>query len=43
MNPLTVTWAPHMYTSWGLKNMENWVNSGFDNYLVTPNRKVQDY
>ena len=41
MNPLTITWAPHMYTSWGLKNMENWVNSGFDNYLVTPNRKVQ--
>ncbi|MDC0125570.1 N-acetyl sugar amidotransferase [Candidatus Pelagibacter sp.] len=41
MNPLTITWAPHMYTSWGLKNMENWSNSGFDNYLVTPNRKVQ--
>ena len=41
MNPLTVTWAPHMYTSWGLKNMENWTNSGFDNYLVTPNRKIQ--
>lgn len=41
MNPITVTWAPHMYTSWGLKNMENWTNSGFDNYLVTPNRKVQ--
>ena len=41
MNPLTVTWAPHMYTEWGLKNMENWTNSGFDNYLVTPNRKIQ--
>lgn len=41
MNPLTITWAPHMYTTWGLKNMENWCNSGFDNYLVTPNRKVQ--
>ena len=41
MNPLTVTWAPHIYTSTGLKNMENWVNSGFDNYLVTPNRKIQ--
>ena len=41
MNPLTITWAPNMYTVWGLKNMENWVNAGFDNYLVTPNRKVQ--
>jgi N-acetyl sugar amidotransferase len=41
MNPLTVTWAPHMYTPWGLKNMENWTNAGFDNYLVTPNRKTQ--
>jgi len=41
MNPLTITWAPHMYTQWGIKNMENWVNAGFDNYLITPNRKVQ--
>jgi len=41
MNPLTVTWAPHMYTETGLKNMENWVNSGFDNFLLTPNRRVQ--
>tara|TARA_A100001011_G_C14305617_1_gene842971 strand:- start:1757 stop:3151 length:1395 start_codon:yes stop_codon:yes gene_type:complete len=41
MNPLTITWAPHMYTEWGIKNMENWTNSGFDNYLITPNRKVQ--
>ena len=29
------------FTKTGLKNMENWVNAGFDNYLVTPNRKVQ--
>ena len=41
MNPLTITWAPHMYTEWGIKNMESWTNSGFDNYLITPNRKVQ--
>jgi N-acetyl sugar amidotransferase len=41
MNPLTITWAPHIYTPTGLKNMENWVNAGFDNYLVTPNRKIQ--
>ena len=41
MNPLTITWAPNMYTPWGLKNMENWVNSGVDNSLFTPNRRVQ--
>ena len=41
MNPLTVTWSPNMYTEWGRKNMDNWVNSGFDNILFTPDRKVQ--
>ena len=41
MNPLTVTWAPHMYTSWGWKDMELWSKSGFDNSLFSPNRKVQ--
>jgi len=41
MNPLTVTWAPHMYTPWGWKNMEAWSRSGFDNHLISPNRKVQ--
>ena len=25
MNPLTVTWAPHMYTNIGHKNFENWI------------------
>ena len=40
MNPLTVTWAPHMYTDIGWKNFNNWVNSGFDNYLFTPNPKI---
>jgi N-acetyl sugar amidotransferase len=37
MNPLTITFAPHMYTTWGLKNFNSWLNSGFDNYLFTPN------
>ena len=41
MNPLTITWAPNMYTPWGIKNMENWVNSGVDNTLLSPNRRVQ--
>ena len=40
MDPLTITWAPHMYTEIGWKNYKNWVGSGFDNYLLTPNPKV---
>ena len=37
MHPLTVTWAPHIYTSWGFQNFEAWIHAGFDNYLCTPN------
>lgn len=40
MNPLTVTWAPHMYTDIGWKNFQSWIHSGFDNVLFTPNGKV---
>lgn len=40
MHPLTVTWAPHMYTPWGWKNFQSWIHAGFDNYLCTPNGKV---
>jgi N-acetyl sugar amidotransferase len=40
MNPLTITWAPHMYTDWGYKNFMAWLNSGFDNILITPNPLV---
>ncbi|WP_239988453.1 N-acetyl sugar amidotransferase [Paramagnetospirillum kuznetsovii] len=40
MHPLTITWAPHMYTDWGYKNFQSWLNSGFDNHLVTPNPRV---
>ena len=40
MHPLTVTWAPHMYTPWGWQNFESWIHSGFDNYLCTPNGRV---
>jgi N-acetyl sugar amidotransferase len=40
MNPLTVTWAPHIYTDWGWKNFQAWINAGFDNYLVTPNSRT---
>lgn len=40
MHPLTVTWAPHMYTEWGRKNHDSWINAGHDNLLMTPNGRV---
>ena len=36
MHPLTVTWAPHIYTDWGWDNFQSWMHAGFDNYLFTP-------
>lgn len=37
MNPLTVTWAPHMYTGYGWKNFDSWLKKGgFSNFLFTP-------
>jgi N-acetyl sugar amidotransferase len=41
MNPLTCTWAPHIYTDWGWRNFNRWAHSGFDNYLLTPNGRVK--
>ena len=44
MRPLTITWAPHIYTDIGWKNFQNWINiGGFDNYLFTPNGKIHRY
>jgi len=41
MKPLTVTWAPHIYTDIGWKNHRRWIDiGGFDNYLFTPNGKI---
>ena len=40
MHPLTVTWAPHIYTEWGWRNFESWLHAGFDNFLCTPNGRV---
>ena len=41
MHPLTVTWAPHLYTDVGWRNFQSWVHEGgFDNYLFTPNGEV---
>jgi N-acetyl sugar amidotransferase len=40
MHPLTVTWAPHVYTDIGFQNFQKWIHAGFDNILMTPNGKV---
>ena len=41
MNPLTVTWAPHLYTDIGWQNFSNWMHiGGLDNILYTPNGKL---
>ena len=41
MNPLTVTWKPHMHTDIGLKNVLSFIDQGYDNYLISPNGKLQ--
>ncbi|MDA7547341.1 N-acetyl sugar amidotransferase, partial [Candidatus Pelagibacter sp.] len=44
MRPLTVTWAPHLYTDIGWKNFNNWISKGgFDNFLFNPNGKLHRY
>lgn len=40
MHPLTVTWAPHIYTEWGWRNFQRWIHAGFDNQLFTPNARM---
>jgi N-acetyl sugar amidotransferase len=41
MNPLTVTWAPHLYTDIGFRNLQSLSHvGGVDNILFTPNGKV---
>ncbi len=40
MNPLTVTWSPHVYTDIGFQNFQSWIHSGVDNVLFTPNGKL---
>jgi N-acetyl sugar amidotransferase len=40
MHPLTVTWAPHVYTEWGWRNFQKWIHAGHDNILMTPNGKI---
>lgn len=41
MNPLTVTWAPSLYTEIGRKNLDSFIQiGGFDNILGTMNGDV---
>lgn len=40
MNPLTVTFAPAVYTQVGFQNYLNFVDAGFDNVLCRPNGDV---
>jgi len=41
MHPLTVTWAPHIYSDVGWHNHQAWIHKGgFDNYLFTPDGQM---
>ncbi len=44
MNPLTVIWAPNMWTDVGFSNFQNLTKiGGIDNFLYTPNGKLHRY
>lgn len=40
MNPLTVTWAPLLYTEIGWKNFQSLRDSGFTNVMASPNGRL---
>lgn len=40
MHPLSVTWAPHIYTDIGWRNLQSFIHSGFDNILATPDGEI---
>ena len=40
MHPLTVTWAPHIYTPWGWDNFQSWIHAGFGQLSVHPERRT---
>jgi N-acetyl sugar amidotransferase len=40
MNPLCVTWSPLIATELGRKNLDNFIKSGFDHIMGTPNPVV---
>lgn len=41
MHPLTVTWASLVDSPVGKRNLANFIESGFDNILFSPNQKVK--
>ncbi|MDP8230766.1 MAG: N-acetyl sugar amidotransferase [Candidatus Gorgyraea atricola] len=41
MHPLTITWAPLKYTDIGFSNLQNFINSGFNNLLGSSSGKLQ--
>lgn len=44
MNPLTVTWPPIMYTTYGYKNFKNWLKTGnLDNITGKRNKKLMSF
>ena len=44
MNPLTVTWPPLLYTSYGFQNFKNWLEiGGFDNISAKRNEDLSKY
>ena len=44
MNPLTVTWPPIMYTTYGYKNFKNWLKTGnLDNIIGKRNKKLMSF
>ncbi|OVE80233.1 LPS biosynthesis protein PseA [bacterium J17] len=40
MNPITITWPPHVYTRVGRRNYDIWLKAGFANYTYWPNQQV---
>jgi N-acetyl sugar amidotransferase len=40
MNPLCVTWSPLAYTEIGRRNLDNFIKSGFNHILGTPDTKT---
>tara|TARA_B110000438_G_scaffold303540_1_gene365502 strand:- start:6291 stop:7481 length:1191 start_codon:yes stop_codon:yes gene_type:complete len=40
MHPLTVTWGANISTDIGTENLNNFIQSGYDNILVSPNGKI---
>ncbi len=40
MNPISITWAPTMYTNLGKKNFLSWLNTGVSNLTIYQDQKI---